>query len=90
MRAYPVNKKYTFNATICRVESSNTVVVLWHEKGTDNIDTFISIWSVSNDIISKMTYHFRVEIILARKPAFSEEELSRRYDISLIFPISLT
>ncbi len=37
VRAYPVNKKYSFNATICRIESGNTVVVRWHEEGSDNI-----------------------------------------------------
>ena len=37
VRAYPVNKKYTFNATICRIESCNSVVVRWHEEGSDNI-----------------------------------------------------
>ncbi len=37
VRAYHVNKKYSFNATICRIESGNTVVVRWHEEGSDNI-----------------------------------------------------
>ena len=36
-RAYPVNKKYSFNANICRIESGNTVVVRWHVEGSDNI-----------------------------------------------------
>ena len=35
--AYPVNKKYTFNATICRIEIGKTVVVRWHEEVSDNI-----------------------------------------------------
>ena len=37
VRAYHVNKKYSFNATICRIESGNTVAVRWHEEGSDNI-----------------------------------------------------
>ncbi len=37
VRAYPVNKKYSFIATICRIESGNSVVVRWHEEGSDNI-----------------------------------------------------
>ena len=37
VRAYPVNKKYSFNATICRIESGKSVVVRWHEEGSDNI-----------------------------------------------------
>ena len=38
VRAYPVNKKYYFNATICRIECGNTVVVRWfvhYERLTD-------------------------------------------------------
>ncbi len=37
VRAYPVNQKYYFNATICRIESGKSVVVRWHEEGSDNI-----------------------------------------------------